>query len=222
LLGRKIEAIPALCALTYRDDELDRRHPLRVVLGGFARRLPLLHLELKPLSCGAVAHLAGPHGVDPDELYRRTGGNPFFATEALAAGETEVPATVRAAVVARAARLSPPAEALLHTAAVAPPHVPLWLLERLSAGDIDGLDECLTSGMLVHSADVVGFRHELARLTVEESLSPSRRLALHRAALAAPTRGLGFGFVQACASQMRTCTEESLAAPRAHHRSSQP
>jgi tetratricopeptide (TPR) repeat protein len=59
------------------------------------------------------------------------------------------------------------------------------LLDRLSAGDIDGLDECLTSGMLVHSADVVGFRHELARLTVEESLSPSRRLALHRAALAA-------------------------------------
>src|SRR5207249_3546048 len=127
----------------------------------------------------------GPHGVDADELYHRTGGNPFFATEALAAGETEVPATVREAVAARAARLSPPAEELLEAAAVAPPHVPLWLLEALSADDIDGLDECLTSGMLVHGAEGVGFRHELARLAVEESLSPNRRLALHRAALAA-------------------------------------
>jgi class 3 adenylate cyclase len=185
LLGRKIDAIPALCALTYRDDELNRRHPLRLVLGVLARRPPLLRLDLTPLSRGAVAELAAPRGVDPDELYRRTGGNPFFATEALAAGETKVPATVRAAVVARAARLSPSAETLLQAAAVAPPDVPLWLLDRLSAGDIDGLDECLTSGMLVHSADVVGFRHELARLAVEESLSPSRRLALHRAALAA-------------------------------------
>ena len=31
----------------------------------------------------------------------------------------------------------------------------------------------------------VAFRHELARTAVEESLSPSRRLALHRAVLLA-------------------------------------
>lgn len=185
LLGRKIEAVCALCVLTYRDDQLDRRHPLRMVLGTFASGRPLRRLDLTPLSRSAVAKLAQPHGIDADELYRRTGGNPFFATEALAAGEEELPATVREAVLARAARLSPQAETMLEAVAVAPPDVPLWLLEALCSGDVDGLDECLTSGMLVHGAEGIGFRHELARLAVEDSLSPTRRLALHRTALGA-------------------------------------
>jgi class 3 adenylate cyclase/tetratricopeptide (TPR) repeat protein len=185
LLGRKIETVPALAVLTYRDDELDRRHPLRIVLGAFARARALRRVDLTPLSRDALARLAEPRGIDADELYRRTGGNPFFATEALAAGDAEVPATVREAVLARAASLSPQAEALLEAAAVAPPHVPLWLLEALTEGDLDALDECLTSGMLVHSVEGVAFRHELARLAVEDSLSPARRLALHRRALPA-------------------------------------
>ena len=185
LLSRKIETIRALAVLTYRDDDLDRRHPLRIVLGGLARGRPFRRVDLPPLSRDAVAQLAEPHGVDADELFRRTGGNPFFATEALAAAETEMPATVREAVLARATQLSPQAEAVLEAAAVVPPHLPLWLLEALSGDDIDGLDECLASGMLVDRVDGVGFRHELARLAIGESLSPNRRLALHRTALAA-------------------------------------
>jgi class 3 adenylate cyclase/tetratricopeptide (TPR) repeat protein len=185
LVGRKIETVPALAVLTYRDDELDRRHPLRVVLGAFARARTARRVGLAPLSRDALALLASPHGIDADELYRRTGGNPFFATEALAAGDVEMPATVREAVLARAAGLSPSAEALLEAVAVAPPHVPLWLLEALTGGDLDALDECLNSGMLLHSVEGVAFRHELARLAVEESLSPTRRLELHRRALPA-------------------------------------
>jgi class 3 adenylate cyclase/tetratricopeptide (TPR) repeat protein len=192
LLSRKIETVPALAVLTYRDDELDRRHPLRIVLGAFARARAVRRIDLVPLSRDALARLAGPSGVDVDELYRKTAGNPFFATEALAAGDAKVPATVREAVLARAASLSPQAEALLEAAAVAPPHVPLWLLEALTEGDLGALDECLTSGMLVHGVEGVAFRHELARLAVEDSLSPTRRLALHRMALPAlaePPRG---------------------------------
>jgi class 3 adenylate cyclase/tetratricopeptide (TPR) repeat protein len=185
LLGRKIDTVPVLAVLTYRDDELDRRHPLRIVLGGLARARALRRVGLAPLSRDALVRLVEPHGIDADELYRRTGGNPFFATEALAAGDAEVPATVREAVLARVASLSPQAEALLEAAAVAPPHVPLWLLEALTEGDLDALDECLTSGMLVHSVEGVAFRHELARLALEDSLSPTRRLALHRRALPA-------------------------------------
>ena len=39
--------------------------------------------------------------------------------------------------------------------------------------------------MLAPTADGVAFRHELARMTIEESLAPHRRAALHRDALAA-------------------------------------
>src|SRR6185437_6385512 len=160
LLGRRIESVPALAVLTYRDDELDRRHPLRIVLGAFARARALHRVDLAPLSRDALAQLAGPRRIDADELYRRTGGNPFFATEALAAGDAELPATVREAVLARVASLSPEAEALFEAVAVAPPHVPLWLLEALTEGEHDALDECLASGMLVHSVEGVAFRHE--------------------------------------------------------------
>ena len=47
------------------------------------------------------------------------------------------------------------------------------------------LDECLGSGMLTSTTDGVAFRHELARMTIEETLAPHRRAALHRDALAA-------------------------------------
>ena len=32
-LGRRVAGLPAVLLLTYRDDELDARHPLRSVLG---------------------------------------------------------------------------------------------------------------------------------------------------------------------------------------------
>ncbi len=185
LLGRRIDAVPALVLLSYRDDELDRAHPLRMVLGALATGPAVRRLEIAPLSRDAVARLAEPHGTDADELFTRTAGNPFFVTEALAAGEEELPNTVRDAVLARAARMSPPAAALVDAVAVAPPHVELWLLEALTGDAVDALDECLASGVLTHAPDGVVFRHELARIAVEESLPPSRRILLHRNALAA-------------------------------------
>ena len=129
--------------------------------------------------------LAAPHAVDAGELHRATGGNPFFVTEALAAGEQRIPPTVRDAVLARAARLSPDARRLLEVVAITPRRVEPWLLEILAEGDVDSLEECLGSGMLTAEPRGVAFRHELARLAFEEGIAPSRRFALHRAALEA-------------------------------------
>jgi hypothetical protein len=67
---------------SYRDDELGRAGQLRQVLGEVVRRPGRLKLE--SLSRAAVAELAAQHGVEAAELYRRTGGNPFFVTEVLA------------------------------------------------------------------------------------------------------------------------------------------
>jgi tetratricopeptide (TPR) repeat protein len=184
LLSRRLEAVPALVLATYRDDGLDRSHPLRIVLGELAMVTAVDRIGLARLSPAAVAVLAGPHGVDPDELYRRTGGNPFFVTEVLAAGDAQLPGTVRDAVLARTARLSPSAMSLLEAVAVVS-KAELWLLGALAGDAVERLDECLASGMLVAEPDGVTFRHELARLAVEESLGPQRRAALHRAALSA-------------------------------------
>src|SRR6185369_11094241 len=102
------------------------------------------------------------------ELHRRTGGNPFYVTEVLAGGG-ELPDTVRDAVLARAARLAPDARALLDAAAIVPPRVEPWLLAAM-AGDLAALDATLASGVLRAERDAVAFRHEIARVAIEDAL----------------------------------------------------
>jgi DNA-binding CsgD family transcriptional regulator/tetratricopeptide (TPR) repeat protein len=185
LLARKVEAIPALVLASYRDDELDRAHPLTLVLGELATARAVTRLEVAPLSADAVGELAEPHGIDAQDLYRETNGNPFFVTEVLAVGTREIPHTVRDAVLARVARLSDPARSLLEAIAIATPQAEVWFLEALVPAEIDHLEECLASGMVRAQPGGVAFRHELARLAVEESLPPNRRVSLHRGAVAA-------------------------------------
>jgi DNA-binding CsgD family transcriptional regulator/tetratricopeptide (TPR) repeat protein len=187
LLARRVDTMPALVLASFRDDELDRDHPLRRVLGELATSGAASRLKVGRLSPAAVAELAEPYDVDVDELYETTGGNPFFVVEALAAGDDEIPDTVRDAVLSRAARLGSPATRLLEAVAICPSGAELWLLEALAGDAIDRLDDCLASGMLDADATDISFRHELARLAVEEAIGPRRKVALHRKALAALT-----------------------------------
>jgi DNA-binding CsgD family transcriptional regulator/tetratricopeptide (TPR) repeat protein len=185
LLGRRVEAARALVVGTYRDDELDATHSLRLVLGALATAPGVARLTLQPLSVSAVGILSVLRDVDPVELHRRTGGNPFFVTEVLAAGGDRVPATVRDAVAARAARLGDEARRLLEAVALVPTHAELSLLERVVPEDLESLEECLSSGMLISSVAAVAFRHELARLAVADTVTPLRGRTLHRSILAA-------------------------------------
>ena len=191
MISRRVESAPVLVLATYRDDELGAMHPLRFLLGEMPRHESASRMKLHPLSPAAVATLArssGAAGIDADELYRKTAGNAFFVTEALAsAGDEEIPSTVRDAVLARAARLSADARSLLDAVAVAPPRAELWLLESVSPSQFRALGECIGSGMLDRQNGSVAFRHELARLAIEESIAPDRALHMHRRTLAALT-----------------------------------
>ena len=188
LLATRIASAPALVLGSFRDDELEGSPQLRYLLGELVRRPG--RLKIDRLSRRAVAELAAPAGLDADELFRSTGGNPLFVTEVIAAGGERIPATVRDAVLARAARLSAPARRLLDAVAVVPGQVEPWLLEAMAGELTESVEECLGSGMLTADRTHVAFRHELARLAVEDAIAPTRRLVLHRAALAAlATRG---------------------------------
>ena len=87
LLAGRVAAAPALALVSYRDDELGNAAQLQFVLGELVRRPRRLRLER--LSFPAVAILAAQRGLNPDELYRSTGGNPFFVTEIVAAGSAD-------------------------------------------------------------------------------------------------------------------------------------
>ena len=107
MLGRRVVDLPMLLVVTYRENEVTAEHPLRVVLGDLATSAGSAWLALRPLSLEAIRVLAVPEGASPEELYQRTGGNPFYVTEALAEPGMAVPTTVRLAVLARASRLTP-------------------------------------------------------------------------------------------------------------------
>jgi DNA-binding CsgD family transcriptional regulator len=185
LVGARLSDLPVLLIATYRNDALDRWHPLRIVLGELGAGVRVDRIRLAPLSQETVSLLAAEHDVRGDELYRKTGGNPFYVTEALASEAGAIPDTVRDAVLGRAARSSAGSRRLLEAVAVARPNAELWLLEGLARHELEHLEEAVSSGM-VHPEPVSGaiaFRHELARLAIEEAIPPDRRRALNRRAL---------------------------------------
>ncbi len=183
IVSRRAHTVPVLLIASYRDEELERTHPLRLVLGDLAGIEAVTRVDVEGLSASAVELLAESSPLDHELLYSRTGGNPFFVTEALAAADERIPDTVRDAVLARSARLSPWARSLLDAVAIVPQRAETWLIEALLQPPAGVLEECLASGMLRADAVGVAFRHELARLAIEESVAPDERLALHRRAL---------------------------------------
>ena len=183
LLGGRAASVPALVVATYRDDALDRWHPLRLVLGEIAGGAPPVRIRLQRLSSEAVAEMAAEDRMLSEELYLKTAGNPFFVAEALASGEGQIPETVRDAVLGRAARLSADARRLLDALAVAGRRSELALLSGLAQKDLDSLEEAIASGMVVEEHGALAFRHELARLAIEESIPAHQRESLHRRAL---------------------------------------
>ncbi|GAA1847674.1 AAA family ATPase [Pseudonocardia ailaonensis] len=171
-VGRRIEDVPALLVLTYRDEEVGTS--LRRVLGGLggARRLPL-----RRLSRGAVARLAGGTTATSASLYRSTGGNPFFVTEVLAVGDDAVPATVVDTVLARIRRLPAETRGALEMLSVVPGRVELSLARAVL--DLEVLVPAEQLGVLEVRPDAVAFRHELARRAVADSLPASLAMRHH-------------------------------------------
>ncbi|HEY6101654.1 MAG TPA: AAA family ATPase [bacterium] len=184
-LGRRVGETKGLVLVTYRDDEAGPRHPLRVLLGDLATAPDVHRTALSPLSESGVRALAQGSSIDPALLYRLTGGNPFYVTEVLNAGGSGVPVTVRDSVTARVARLTPSAQTLLECVAIAPTRVEASVLRVLAGEAYASLEECLAIGILQADGETVAFRHELARLAVEEAIPGPRRRELHRGILAA-------------------------------------
>ena len=175
-LARRIREIPVLLIVSYRDDELADTHPLRVALGHLAVQRCARRLPLAPLSAQAVRMLAAGRGVDPEELYRVTGGNPFYVREVLEAGLGEVPRSARDVVLARAGRLGPKARETLEAAALIGGTIDEQLLGHIVTGP--ALAEVIASG-LVAGHPVVRFRHEIARQAIEQAVRPARRSEIH-------------------------------------------
>jgi DNA-binding CsgD family transcriptional regulator/tetratricopeptide (TPR) repeat protein len=184
-LGRRIGNLSVLFVVTYRDDEIGADHPLRLILGDLATAPAVHRMSLLPLSKEAAGQLVKGSGRDAATLHRLTGGNPFFLTEALAAEGETVPTTVGDAILARAARLSPEARAVLDVASVMGSSIDTDLLLSVAGPVLDEADECIDRGLLRGTGDRLAFSHELTREAVLAAIAPLRRRLLHARVLAA-------------------------------------
>jgi DNA-binding CsgD family transcriptional regulator/tetratricopeptide (TPR) repeat protein len=178
-VGRRVGETNALVMCTFRDDELALHQPLRTVIGQLSPMDSTHRLQVNPLSTQAVATLAQGHPVDPEELYRLTGGNAFYVTEVLASGEA-MPATVQDAVLARVDRLGDEARQIVEAVSIAPKSLDMEQANLLADTGSVGIDQAVGAGVLLAEGTVLRFRHELARAAVEGAIPPWRRLDLHR------------------------------------------
>ncbi len=198
--------------LTYRSDELHRRHPLRGFLAELERSGRVERLELGRLGRRELGELlAGILGEPPapalvDEILARSEGNPFFAEELLAArvggvgGSAELPEALRDLLLARVEALPEATQRMLQVAAVAGRRVDHDLLAEVAAQPPERLVELLREAVTHHLLVVDGgsgayaFRHALVQEAIYDDLLPVQRPPLHAAsahALAARIEGEG-------------------------------
>ena len=177
-LGRRIDRVPALLVLSWRDDEVSTAHPLRRLLGELAPSL-VTWIALAPLSAHAVDQLARAAMRSASGLHALTRGNPLFVSEMLRHGAEGVPQGVQDLVLARFARLAPPAQAIVRLASTAPTRIEATLVDALLAPPAAVVEQCLDSGLLSAVDGAYFFRHELARVAIESSLSAPTARALH-------------------------------------------
>ena len=177
-LGRRIDRVPALLVLSWRDDEVSTAHPLRRLLGELAPSL-VTRIALAPLSAHAVDQLARAAMRSASGLHALTRGNPLFVSEMLRHGAEGVPQGVQDLVLARFARLAPPAQAIVRLASTVPTRIEATLVDALLAPPAAVVEQCLDSGLLSAADGAYFFRHELARVAIESSLSAPTARALH-------------------------------------------
>lgn len=184
-LGRRLAGMRLMIVATFRSEEAGGDHPLTIVMGELAALPGVVRMELPSLTLNGVQRLVDDASsvLDAEEVYRHTGGNPFYITEVLAADSGQVPVSVRDAVLARVSRLSTAARDVAGTASVLG-RAEFDLLTAVAGQPLTAVDECLSRGVLVASDGSVEFRHELARLAVEGSLPQAQRATAHGRALA--------------------------------------
>ncbi len=178
-LARRITQLPGLFILTYRDNEIHTKHPLRNVLGqlvpgSFSR------LQLQPLSKSAVEKLAEEKGYNGEDIYTVSGGNPFYVNELLASYNQGVPDNIKDSILSAYNRLHEKAKDIWEILSVVPTGLELNYFEKINPYYTEAVGICLEHKILLIENKQIAFKHELFRRTIEGSLSPLLRVALNR------------------------------------------
>ena len=193
-LARSLREERVLMLLTYRSDELHRRHVLRPLLAELDRLERARRVELAPFDRAelteALADILGD-APSPDlveRVFKRSEGNPLYTEELLAAGldgRGTTPQSLRDAFMLRIERLSDEAQRAARVIAVG------RALDEPMIGETTGIEHEALHGALreavaeqvleAHEDGRLGFRHALLREALYDDLLPGERVELHLA-----------------------------------------
>ena len=197
-LIRSLRDARVLLVITYRSDELHRRHPLRPLVTSWERtrtidRIPLDRFDRTEVAAqltAIVGEARAPHLTDA--VFDRSGGNAYLVEElaGLVRGDgdlDDLPPSLLDVLLSRVDALSAEAQKLLRTASVAGRAVSDRLLADVAGtGEAEfyaTLREAVENHLLV--VDPAGhgytFRHALTRDAVYEDMLPGERVRLHAA-----------------------------------------
>jgi ATP/maltotriose-dependent transcriptional regulator MalT len=193
-LARSLRRERVVLVLTYRTDELHRRHPLRTLLSELDRIDRARRLELDPFDRDELAEaLADILGEPPSDklvqrLYERSEGNPLYSEELLAAGmdgRGAAPQSLRDAFMLRIERLSADAQAAARVISAG------RSLDEPMIAEVTGIEpnalhaalrEAVAEQVLVaDEPSRLCFRHALLREAMYDDLLPGERSELHLA-----------------------------------------
>jgi DNA-binding CsgD family transcriptional regulator len=177
-LARRVESMPLLLVLTYRDGEIDPRHSVRPLLGDVASLDGIVQLGLAPLSVHAVRDVVAGTHLDAERVHALTGGNPFFVTEVAKEPNRPLPNSVRDAVLAHVADVTDHDLEVLQLIAAAPDRLDNRVLPHLGV-DLPTLRRLQETALLHRTAEGLVFRHELARQAIESTVPPGGGPRLH-------------------------------------------
>jgi DNA-binding NarL/FixJ family response regulator/tetratricopeptide (TPR) repeat protein len=191
-LARSLRRERVMLLLTYRADELHRRHPLRPLLSELERLERARRVDVLPFDRGELAEvLADILGDQPgpdllERLFVRSEGNPLYTEELLAAGldgRGAPPQSLRDAFMLRIEQLSLEAQQAARAVAVGrrlEQDVISEVAEIGAAALQAALREAVAEQVLVPAEDGrIVFRHALLREVVYDDLLPGERSDLH-------------------------------------------
>ena len=182
--------------MTFRSDEMNRRHPLRPFLAELERSGRAERVDLPRFDRDDVAlQLQGILGEVPtpeiiNAVFDRSEGNAFFTEELVAAGRDmrsiDLSPTLRDVLVVRVEVLSDAAQQLLRVAAAAGRTVHHDLLAEVADYDDAQLRELLreaTEHQLIEPSGEreYAFRHALLQEALYDELLPGERVDVHAA-----------------------------------------
>ncbi len=184
---------PVRLVVSYRSDDLHRRHPLRPQIAQWARLNGVDRLQVEPLRAVDVRRLmvklhTGPlTEADFTEIVDRAEGNAFFVEELVGASRAtggQIPAELADVLLVRLDGLDETTLSVVRVASVAGRHVSHDLLSavtRLTTADLESaLRTAVESNVLVAAREsAYAFRHALLGEAVYDDLLPGERVRLH-------------------------------------------